>query len=216
MYAPNCYVERRLVWEEIRAIRSLIEGPWAVCGDFNVLRFISEKRNCLRKTKDMREFSDFIEDLKLLDTQLEDGQYTWFNGDNQNIASKIDRILISKEWDESFNNIKQIALQRLGSDHTPIALLGGVWNQNKNYFKFENWWLDTEGFTNRIKEWWDTISFSGRPNFILASKLKALKEKLKVWSRSDQANLGAKRRNLESRPTGRKSLKLNMKRKITR
>ena len=52
--------------------------------------------------------------------------------------------------------------------------------------------------------------------FILASKPKALKEKLKVWSRSDQANLGAKRRNLESRPTGRKSLKLNMKRKITR
>ena len=32
--------------------------------------------------------------------------------------------------------------------------------------------------------------------FILASKPKALKEKLKVWSRSDQANLGAKRRNL--------------------
>ena len=187
-----------------------------MCGDFNVVRFISEKRSCLRRTKDMREFSDFIEDLKLLDTQLENGQYTWFKGDNQDIASRIDRILKSKEWDEIFNNIKQIALQRLGSDHTPIALLGGVWNQNKNYFKFENWWLETDGFTNRIKEWWDTISFSGRPNFILASKLKALKEKLKVWSRSDQANLGAKRRNLESRPTGRKSLKLNMKRKITR
>uniref|UniRef100_A0A0V0IEM2 Putative ovule protein n=1 Tax=Solanum chacoense TaxID=4108 RepID=A0A0V0IEM2_SOLCH len=83
----------------------------------------------------MREFSDFIEDLKLLDIQLEDGQYTWFKRDNQDIASRIDRILISKEWDENFNNIKQIALQRLGSDHTPIALLG-VWNQNKSYFKF--------------------------------------------------------------------------------
>lgn len=196
VYAPNCYLERRLVWEEIGAIRGLIEGGWAVCGHFNVVRFISEKSNCLKRTKGMREFSDFIEYLKLIDIQLEDGPYTWFRGDNQDIASRIDRILISEEWDDSFNNIKQVALQRLRSDHTPIALLGGVWNQNKNYFKFENWWLGTERFTNRIKDWWDSFSFSGRPDFILASKLKALKGKLKLWSICDQGNLESKKRNI--------------------
>ena len=78
----------------------------------------------------MIEFSDFIEDLKLLDTQLEDGQYTWFKGDNQDIASRIDRILISKEWDESFNNIKRKLYK--GLDQTTLLLhcLQGVWNQN--------------------------------------------------------------------------------------
>lgn len=102
-----------------------------------MVRFISEKRNCLRRSRGMREFPDVIEDLKLIDIQREDNKFTWFKGDNQNIASRIDRILFSEEWDESVNNLKQMSLQRLGSHHSPIALQG-VWNKNKNYFKFEN------------------------------------------------------------------------------
>lgn len=43
VYAPNCYVERTKVWEEMTDVRGLMEGPWAVCGDFNTTRFISEK-----------------------------------------------------------------------------------------------------------------------------------------------------------------------------
>ena len=90
-----------------------------------------KEEKLFEKKKDMREFSNFIKDPKLLDTQLEDGQYTWFKGDNQDIASRIDRILISNEWDGSFNKIKQIALQRLGSDHNPITLLGECGTKTK-------------------------------------------------------------------------------------
>ncbi|KAG5621167.1 hypothetical protein H5410_006385 [Solanum commersonii] len=114
VYAPNCYKERRIVWEEVSAVRGLMEGPWAICGDFNVTRYISEKKNCTIRTRGMKEFSDFIEDMKLVDLQLED-----------EAASRIDRILISEEWDDKFQNLKQIPLQRLISDHIPIALLGG-------------------------------------------------------------------------------------------
>ncbi|KAG5593808.1 hypothetical protein H5410_035040, partial [Solanum commersonii] len=35
------------------------------------------------------------------------GSFTWFKGDNNNAVSRIDRILISKEWDDSFSKIKQ-------------------------------------------------------------------------------------------------------------
>lgn len=65
----------------------------------------------------MKDFSDFIEEMNLIDLQMEDATFTWFKGDNQEVASRIDRILISKEWDDSFNNLKQIPLQRLASDH---------------------------------------------------------------------------------------------------
>lgn len=34
VYALNCYIERRSVWEEIGDVRGLFHGPWAVCGDF--------------------------------------------------------------------------------------------------------------------------------------------------------------------------------------
>lgn len=83
-----------------------MEGPWVVCGDFNVARFITGKRYCLRRSRGMREISVVIDELKLIDIQLEDNHFTWFKGDNQKIASRIDRIFFSEEWDESFKNLK--------------------------------------------------------------------------------------------------------------
>ncbi|WMV19520.1 hypothetical protein MTR67_012905 [Solanum verrucosum] len=96
----------------------------------------------------MREHSDFIEDLKLIDIQLEDNTYISFKGDYQEIASRIGRILILGEWDD---NLKQIPLRWLRSDHAPLALQGEH-ETNKNYFKFENCWPGTEGFNVRIKD----------------------------------------------------------------
>lgn len=76
VYAPNYYIEKGEVWEEIRAVRGLMEGPWAVCGDFNVTRYTSEKRNCNSRTKGMMVFSNFIEDMKLIDLPLQEDNYT--------------------------------------------------------------------------------------------------------------------------------------------
>ncbi|XP_075112012.1 uncharacterized protein LOC142182049 [Nicotiana tabacum] len=166
VYAPNCRIERKIVWREIGAVRGLMEGPWAVCGDFNVTRYPSEKRECLRGSKAMVEFSDFIEDMELIDLRLEGGYYTWFRGDNHTATSRIDRFLISEEWDESFRNIKQTIQQRLISDHSPVAL------------------------------------YCGRPDYILACKLKALKGKLKEWSKVYEGNLGLQKTKLPSQLAG--------------
>ncbi|KAF3652347.1 hypothetical protein FXO37_17559 [Capsicum annuum] len=92
---------------------------------------------------------DFIEDMELLDPLLEDSSFTWFKGDCQEAASRIDIFLFSSEWDRSFNNIKQ------------------------------NWWLSKEGFVDKVRNWWNSFEFSGKPDYILASKLKVLKGKLK-------------------------------------
>nr|XP_016487802.1 PREDICTED: uncharacterized protein LOC107807866 [Nicotiana tabacum] len=164
VYAPNCRIERKEVWREIGAVRGLMEGPWAVCGNFNVTRYPSEKRECSRRSRVMVEFSDFIEDMELIDLRLKGGNYTW-----------------------------------LISDHSPVALYCGAWEQAKSYFKFENWWLNVEGFDDRIREWWGSFEFSGRPDYILACKLKALKGKLKGWSRSYEGNLGLQKSKLLSK-----------------
>jgi len=33
-----------------------------------------------------------------------------------------------------------------------------------------------------VKQWWDSYSFQGTPSYILACKLKALKQDLKKWN----------------------------------
>ncbi|XP_070017179.1 uncharacterized protein [Nicotiana sylvestris] len=140
VYAPNCKIERKIVWREIGAVRGLMEGPWAVCGNFNVTRYPSEKRECSRRSRAMVEFSDFIEDMELIDLRLEGVYYTWFKGDNR--------------------------------------------------------------FDDRIRDWWTSFEFSGRPDYILACKLKALKGKLKEWSRSSEGNLGLQKSKLLSQLAG--------------
>lgn len=79
----------------------------------------------------MKEFSDFIEDMKLIDFQLQDATYTWFKGEQHEVAPRIDRILNSEEQDANFNNLKHVPLQRLSSDHIPLALLGGSWGETR-------------------------------------------------------------------------------------
>lgn len=73
----------------------------------------------------MLEFSDLINNLELVDLPLSDGIFTWDRGNNEGTASRIDRFLVSTEWDEAFSNIKQSLLPRLGSDHCPIQLKCG-------------------------------------------------------------------------------------------
>ncbi|WMV09781.1 hypothetical protein MTR67_003166 [Solanum verrucosum] len=58
-----------------------------------------KKTNMLQKRNIVlgeQEFSDLIEDLNLIDLQLENAKFTWFKGDNHQIASRIDKILVSQ------------------------------------------------------------------------------------------------------------------------
>ncbi|WMV44670.1 hypothetical protein MTR67_038055 [Solanum verrucosum] len=122
VYAPNSRQEREEVWGELGAVRGLFNGPWVVAGDFNVVRFPSEKKNCNRFNKEMEEFSEFIEDMELQDLPLVGGKFTWRKGDGYDIAARLDRFLISEEWEVAFRKIKQSILPRVTSDHNPLLL----------------------------------------------------------------------------------------------
>ncbi|KAG5631925.1 hypothetical protein H5410_003642 [Solanum commersonii] len=176
IYAPNSREKREEVWWEVGSARGLFDGPWVVCGDFNTARFPSEKKNCSRISRAMTDLSDFIEDMGLLDPHLVGGKYTWRKGDRHDTASRLDRFLLSDEWDEVFRNIKQTLLQKITSDHNPIML--------------------QKGFLDRVKEWWSSIVCEGRPDFILAFKLKALKDKLREWSKTSQGNLASQKQSV--------------------
>ncbi|KAF5466104.1 hypothetical protein F2P56_016059 [Juglans regia] len=43
-------------------------------------------------------------------------------------------------------------------------------------------WLTANGFVDTVRAWWISYQFSGTPSFILAAKLKALKQDLKKWN----------------------------------
>jgi hypothetical protein len=181
VYGLNSNSDRRLLWDELAGILSWWSLPWCIGGDFNVTRFPSE-RSGEGSLSAMRDFSDFIFDQGLLDLPLAGGTCTWSLRPDPLVWSRINRFLISPEWEAWFPVVSQKRLPRLYSDHFPILLDCVDVSRGKRPFKFENMWLKADGFVERVKQWWNSYSFEGTPSYILACKLKALKQDLKIWN----------------------------------
>ena len=77
---------KKYLWEELSGLRSWWDGlrswwdvPWCVGGDFNVVRFPSERSGIANFSSAMLRFSDFISKQSLFDLPLVGGNFTWSN-----------------------------------------------------------------------------------------------------------------------------------------
>ncbi|XP_040992580.1 uncharacterized protein LOC121239391 [Juglans microcarpa x Juglans regia] len=124
MYGPNLDSTRVCLWEELVGIHSWWNVPWCIGGDFNVTRVPSESSGTRRGRPAMIEFSQCISDLNLVDFPLAGGSATWANNKTW---SRLDRFLISPDWESHFPDVWQKRLPRISSDHWPILLdCGGI------------------------------------------------------------------------------------------
>jgi exonuclease III len=196
VYGPQTDRERRLMWEELSGLASWWSTSWCLGGDFNVVRFPSERSGADQFTSAMNDFSEFIFSMGLRDIQLEGGRYTWSNNRENAAMSRIDRFLYSNDWEDRFPTVVQRRLPRLLSDHFPIMLESGQFHRGNRPFRFENMWLKAEGFGELVQGWWDSYQIEGTPSFILAKKLKALKSDLKKWNDEVFVNVAYKRNQL--------------------
>ncbi|XP_030941673.1 uncharacterized protein LOC115966609 [Quercus lobata] len=80
VYGLNNNNLRGDLWDELVAIQHYWNVSWCCFGDFNVDRFPSERSGGSRLTPTMEKFSEFIEDLNLIDLLLEEGSFTWSSG----------------------------------------------------------------------------------------------------------------------------------------
>ncbi|XP_059598831.1 uncharacterized protein LOC132255113 [Vitis vinifera] len=183
VYGPFTKNERDCMWDEIGAIRGLWEEPWCVGGDFNVILSQSERNRQGRISAAMRRFAQVRDELGLVDLPLQGGGYTWSGGPNNQYWARLDRFLVTSSWLDQFSSVIQKRLSRPVSDHFPVLLEGGAVRRGPSPFRFENMWLKVEGFQELIHSWWQGIEVRGSASYRLATKMKEVKQKLKVWNR---------------------------------
>ncbi|XP_034697248.1 uncharacterized protein LOC117923113 [Vitis riparia] len=137
----------------------------------------------------MREFSGFIEEFELVDPPLGGGVFTWSGGEGGSLKARLNRFLFSRNWEDLVSGAIQILLPRPVFDHCPILLDCGGIRIGKSSFM----WLRVNGFMDNIKEWWRSYNFRGKPSFVLAKKLQALKYDLKMWNKGTFSNVSTRK-----------------------
>ena len=118
--------------------------------DFNIVRFPSERSNDSSYSSGMMDFSDFISAQGLMDIPLVGGQFTWLNNKKNEIWSRIDWFLFSPDWEDHCPEVAQRRLPHLLSVHFPLLLDCGPSRGGSKHFKFENMWLKSEGFVDKV------------------------------------------------------------------
>lgn len=72
---------------------------------------------------------------------------------------KLDKILVSLEWELSFSLATVSALNRDLSDHVPLFLSSGLDPPYCNVFRYENCWVEREGFHQVVRESWHAATY---------------------------------------------------------
>jgi exonuclease III len=133
--------KQRFIYE-LHSIFVNMNGPALIGGDFNLVRFQTDKSNGLVDFKWCDRFNEWVDKHCLLKINLAGRNFTWTNNQENPIYSYIDIIFCSTEFDEKFPLANAKALPRNPSDHVPIMWESGQGQmQKKPRFKFENWWI---------------------------------------------------------------------------
>jgi len=158
VYGPNIPTERKGFMQNLKEMRNFIpEKPWIKGADFNMIKTLEENKGGLRRTNlDMESFGDMIAEKRLVDIQTINGTHTWNNhrGGTNQIASRLDRFLISKKIMMKDVFIEAMILPVADSDHWTIKLEIDLKQSPKSRpFKFEAFWLRDQKILPKIEEW---------------------------------------------------------------
>lgn len=121
-----------------------IDIPYMIGGDFNILRFSNEKKKLSSLSHAFGLFNSIISVLNLRELHLNGGAFTWSNNQDNPTIEKLDRVLISSEFEDLFPLMSARKLVRDISDHNPIFVTSRDETDDKNKnreFRFELSWL---------------------------------------------------------------------------
>jgi exonuclease III len=109
---------------ELASFCAKIKEPYVIGGDFNIMRISSDKNKNFLPNR----FSDIfntiinINGLRELYVSEGGGGCTWSNNQVNPTLEKLDRILMSREWENMFPAVFAYKRRREFSDHNPIIM----------------------------------------------------------------------------------------------
>jgi endonuclease/exonuclease/phosphatase family metal-dependent hydrolase len=107
--------------DELYSVMSRWQGPTMIAGDFNLIRFASDKSNAVITYRWAKAFNEWIHKLALVEVSPSNIRYTWTNKQECSILARI-RIFVLTDWELAFPLVRVKGLDRYPSDHNPLLI----------------------------------------------------------------------------------------------
>jgi hypothetical protein len=158
IYGPTQHTLSDDFIQEISSFCLNISLPIVMGGDFNLIRNNKERNHGLGDQRLMNLFNNFIGQFQLRKIFCSGTRFTWSNKQQHPTLIKLDRILVSTNWEMFYPTCFAWAKSRIGFDHCPLFLNTGEQGAARpRYFFFEEQWFQREGFLSMIQEKWDLL-----------------------------------------------------------
>ncbi|XP_073368071.1 uncharacterized protein [Aegilops tauschii subsp. strangulata] len=132
---------------------------------------------------DMFIFNEIIGHLGLLELPIKGRSYTWSNMQDDAVLEQLDWFFTSVDWISDYPMTEVLPLARTASDHVPCMVTIKTSIPKSNIFRFENYWLELEGFMDCVDSSWQKQSRKGHITARIADKFKSLRMCLKMWQK---------------------------------
>lgn len=187
VYGNPMFLQRKSLWERIRALHPNSNTPWCCVGDFNEMLSMHDKEGIRPIHQNQVDlFRNFLDAAGLIDLDLKGCRFTWNSNTRNGIVTKerIDRVLVNWPWRLLFSHAFAIALPSIGSDHSPIVLHSSPKAKSGVLFKFEAFWEEHEECNQVIANGWQFNGEENSPWNKLMEKSKSCKKSLQQWHHS--------------------------------
>nr|GEV44814.1 RNA-directed DNA polymerase, eukaryota [Tanacetum cinerariifolium] len=153
VYGPHDPRDKRMVWEYLSYVINQWNGNVVIMGDFNEVRYKSDRFGFVFNVQGAEEFNAFIADVGLEEVPLGGSSFTWCHKSATKM-SKLDRFFVSNSILNLCPHFSAITLERFLSDHRPILLREINFDYGPTPFRFFHHWMELDGFSNFVSDVW--------------------------------------------------------------
>ncbi|XP_074290503.1 uncharacterized protein LOC141617216 [Silene latifolia] len=124
VYAFNDTQERKPLWDKLCGFKNQIQGPWVICGDYNIVLVPAERLGGTCTNEEMEDFKRCVDVCEVFDCPASGSLYTQCNKQvpETRVYSRLDRVLVNHRWISDNGSVYAQFYCEGTFDHTPCVV----------------------------------------------------------------------------------------------